>query len=284
MFKLYYHLTKPGIVYGNAIAAIAGFLLASKTHVNFGLGLAMLVGISFIIASACVVNNYMDRGIDAKMKRTQKRELVTGTISSRNAILCAVVLGVIGVASLLLFTNILTLGVALFGYFFYVVVYGIWKRRSVYGTVVGSISGAVPPVVGYVAVSNNLDLGAWLLFLVLVCWQMPHFYAIATYRSREYAAASIPVLPLVMGKRTAKLHIMSYIVAFIVTSSLLTVFGYTGYAYFAVMMFLGLTWLSRGVKGLKAEDDDRWARKMFGFSLLVLMGWCIMLSINAWLF
>jgi len=283
VFKTYYRLTKPGIVYGNSLAAIGGFLLASKGNIDLGLFVAMLVGISFIIASACVANNYIDRGIDAKMKRTKNRALVTGAVSGTQAITYAIILGLIGVLSLGLFTNLLTTAIALIGYFFYVVMYGIAKRRSVHGTVVGSIAGAVPPVVGYCAVSGRFDVGALLLFLVLVCWQIPHFYAIAIYRMKEYAAASIPVLPLKRGMRNTKLHMLFYIVAFIVTTILLSVFGYTGYTYLLVVVAFGLVWLGLCMKGFSATDDIHWARKMFGFSLLVLLTFCGMISLNAML-
>lgn len=278
----YYKLTKPGIIYGNSIAAIAGFLLASKTNINPGLGLAMLVGISLIIASGCVVNNYIDRNIDSKMKRTKGRALVVGQIPARNAIIFAIILGIVGSLSLAIFTNWLTLGVALTGYFFYVVMYSIWKRRSVHGTVVGSISGAVPPVVGYVAVTNNFDLGALLLFLVLVFWQMPHFYSIALYRAKEYSAASLPVMSVVYGAHKTKLYIIGYVVTFIIVSLLLAPLGYANNLYLIVMTLLGFLWLRKGLGGFKTKDTEKWARGMFGLSLMVLMGFSIMIATNAW--
>ncbi len=280
--QAYYRLTKPGIVYGNALSAIGGFFLASQAHLDGRLFAAMLVGICFVIASGCVVNNYIDRGIDAKMKRTKKRSLVTGEISARAALLYATALGIIGIVSLLQ-TNLLTVGVALFGWFFYVAVYGYWKRRSSLGTVVGSISGAVPLVVGYVAVTNQLDIGALLLFVILALWQMPHFYAISIYRSPEYSAAHIPVLPLVRGKKTTKVYIMIYIVAFIIASAALTAVGVTGVTYLFIMMIVGAVWLWRGLKGFRAQDDDQWARSMFGFSLIVLITFCASISLSPWL-
>jgi len=221
MIKDYYSLTKPGIIFGNAIPAVAGFFLASKGHPNAGLFIAMLVGISFVIASACVFNNYIDRDIDKFMARTKKRALPTGIISGRNALLYAIVLGVIGFSLLLFYTNLLTTFVGFVGFFVYIVLYGISKRRSVYGTIVGSIAGAVPPVVGYVAVTNNFDMGALLLFLILVIWQMPHFYAIAIFREDDYAAASIPVLPIKQGIKATKIHMVLYIAAFLIATVML---------------------------------------------------------------
>ncbi len=285
MLKTYFSLTKPGIIFGNAITTAGGFALASSArgggHINFGLFLATLIGISFVVASACVFNNYIDREIDGMMARTKNRALVKGLVSGRNAIIYAISLVLVGVLVLALYTNLLAVGIALTGFFVYVVLYSIWKRRSIYGTIVGSISGAVPPVVGYVAVSNSFDAGAIILFSILVLWQMPHFYAIAIYRLDDYAAASIPVLPVKKGVHTAKMHILVYISAFIIAALMPTVFGYTGYAYFTVVGLLGLTWLGLAIKGFSTSNNDKlWARKMFFSSLIVITLLCIMIFVN----
>src|SRR5579872_2970145 len=181
----YYKLTKPGIVYGNVFTTIAAFLFAIRwrfeSFQSIELFLATVFGISFVIGSACVFNNYLDRDIDKRMERTQKRALVTGAISTRSALMYGTILGLVGFILLGVFVNVLTALIALVGFIFYVILYGIAKRGSHWGAVVGSVSGAVPIVVGYTAVTNQLDLTALILFLVLVFWQMPHFYAIAIY-------------------------------------------------------------------------------------------------------
>ena len=215
MIKDYYSLTKPGIIRGNLITAAAGFFLASKDIVDMKLLLAMLVGTSLVIASGCVLNNYLDISIDKQMARTKKRALVTGTITSKNALIFATILGLSGEIILLIFTNLLTALIGLFGLFVYVIVYGAAKRRSTHGTLVGSLSGAVPPVAGYTAVTGSLDWAALTLFLILVCWQMPHFYAIAIYRYNEYKAAGLPMLPIVKGIRATKLQILNYCLFFV---------------------------------------------------------------------
>jgi protoheme IX farnesyltransferase len=281
--KEYYELTKPGIVYGNALTVIAGFLLASRGHVNLWLLVATVLGISLVIASACVFNNYIDRDIDKKMSRTKKRALALGVISGSAALVYGTILGVFGFGILALYTNALTVWIGLFAMAMYVVVYGIAKRRSPFGTVVGSVSGALPPVIGYAAVTNTLDLGALLLFLILMVWQMPHFYAIAIYRHKEYAAAGIPVLPVKKGMRTAKRQIIAYIVGFIVVAMLLNIFHYTGIMYAIVMLALGGVWLVKGLKGLHHNDDVAWARGMFFFSLIVLTVFCVLLSVDVFL-
>jgi len=273
--KTYYMLTKPGIIMGNVVTTAGGFALASKGHINYWLFLATMVGLSFIIASAGVFNNYIDRAMDAKMSRTKNRAIVTGVISGINAILFGIVLGMVGVVVLAVYTNLLTVFVALAGFFVYLVLYAFFKYRSFYGTIVGSLAGAVPPVVGYCAVSNSLDAGALIIFMILVLWQMPHFFSIAIYRYDDYAAASIPVLPVAKGMYITKIHMVLYIIAFILTALLLTVTGYTGYAFSAVAILLGIAWLGLCLKGFSVDNDARWARKMFALSLVVIMGLCI---------
>ncbi len=204
MIKTYTTLTKPGIIFGNAVTATAGFALASKGHVDFLLFCAMLVGLSLVIGSACVWNNYIDRGMDEKMVRTRNRALVKGVIPVPYALCFAMVLSFFGIGLLALTTNLLTVSIAACGFFIYVVLYGISKYRTSLGTLIGSIAGAVPPVVGYTAVTGCVDLAALLLFLIVVFWQMPHFFAIAMYRLEDYTAASIPVLPVSKGIYTAK--------------------------------------------------------------------------------
>ncbi len=246
----------------------------------------MLVGLSLVIASGCICNNYLDRGIDQKMARTRNRALVTGIIGVRNALLFAAICGTLGTVILVLYTNLLTAGLAAFGWVAYVIIYGIAKRRSVHGTVIGSISGAIPPVVGYLAASGRLDLGALLLFIIMVSWQMPHFYAIAMYRRADYAAANIPVLPLHSGIRATKIQILAYILAFIVTSAALTIFGYAGYIYLGVSLIIGGYWLWHGLQGYRPADeatDNRWARKMFGISLLVILLWAAAIAVDSFI-
>ena len=276
----YYRLTKPGIIYGNALAAIGGFMLASQGQFDVPLFAAILTGSSLVIASGCVFNNYLDREIDALMGRTRQRALVSGEVSGRNAIAYATVLSLAGFAVLAAYTNWLTVAIGLVGIVFYVVVYGFAKRHSVHGTLIGTISGATPPVAGYCAVTGRFDMGALLLFLILVFWQMPHFYAIAMYRANDYAAAKLPVLPLVKGLQATKIQILVYIIGFMLATALLTSFGYTGYVYLAVMTLVGFIWLKTSLQGFAASDNNLWARKMFKFSLIVLLVFCLMISVD----
>lgn len=281
---LYYNLTKPGIIRGNLITATAGFLLASGSNISAWLLFAVWVGTALVIASGCVFNNYIDQPLDKKMERTKKRALVSGEISGRSALTYGAALGIIGLGVLALWTNWLTFALGLAGLFFYLVVYGIAKRRSVLGTIIGSIAGALPPVAGYTAVSGTIDGAAVLLFLTLTCWQMPHFYAIAMFRRDEYAAASLPVLPVVHGMRTAKVHILAYTAAFVIVSLLLPVFGYVSPLYAFFVGSVGVAWLIKGITGFKTHDDVAWGRGMFFFSLAVLMVFSVSIAVDVLLF
>ncbi len=270
-------LTKPGIILGNAITTAGGFALASRGHIDLWLFLVTLIGLSLIVASAGVFNNYFDRYADAKMARTKHRPLVVGLISSSKALLFATALGLAGGVILGVYTNYLTVLIALTGFLVYLVLYAFMKYRSFYGTLIGSIAGGVPPLVGYCAVSNQLDTGALLIFLILVLWQMPHFFAIAIYRMDDYAAASIPVLPVAKGMLATKIQMFFYIIAFILTAVMLTATGYMGYIYGLISAILGLCWLGLCVKGFYVDQskDRLWAKRMFLCSLIVIMALCI---------
>lgn len=280
--KTYYSLTKPGVLYGNALTALAGFLLASRGHINLWLFAALCIGTTLIIASACVLNNYLDQDIDKKMTRTKQRALVTGDIKGRNAVLFSIVLGVVGLVVLAAYTNLLVVAIGVIGFVDYVVLYGMLsKRLSIHGTLVGSISGATPILAGYCAVTGVIDVGAIIVFAIMFLWQMPEFYSIAIYRLKEYAAAGVPVISVVKGIETTKRQIFFYTLAFVITSLSLTVYGYAGYVYLVVMAVLGLYWMWLASKGLKTKDNDAWSRKMFRFSLIILLVFCAMISVDA---
>lgn len=281
LLKQYLNLAKPGIVFGNLISVTGGFFLASRGDANLALYFATALGVSLVIASGCVFNNYIDRDIDQKMERTRNRVLAQGLVSPAHAIVYAFALGVAGVAVLYAATNTLAVMLVLMGFVVYVGLYSLWlKRGSVYGTLVGSLSGAAPPVVGYCAVSNEFDAGAAILLLIFSLWQMPHSYAIAIFRFNDYQAANIPVLPVIKGISAAKRQIVLYIAAFVVATLMLTLSGYAGYSYFVVAALSGAYWLWMGVSGYKAVDDRVWARKLFTFSIVSITMLSVMMSVD----
>ncbi|RQO66718.1 protoheme IX farnesyltransferase [Aquitalea sp. FJL05] len=280
--KRYLQVTKPGIIFGNLISTVGGFLLATQGRLDWTLLLATVAGLSLVVASGCAINNCIDRDIDARMARTQKRVLVTGDMSPKAALAHGFVLGVAGFATLGIWTNSLTLACALFGFLIYVGVYSLYmKRKSVYGTLVGSLSGAVPPVAGYCAASGRFDSGAAILLLMFCLWQMPHSYAIAIFRFKDYEAAKIPVLPVVKGISEAKQQIVLYILAFAVATLLLVFYGYAGYGYLAVACATSLWWLKMALSGYKESTDDRiWARQVFFFSIITVTALSVMMAVD----
>lgn len=277
--KNYLIVTKPGIIFGNLVTASAGFALASRKDLPFSLFFYMLFGLSFVIGSACICNNYIDKDLDSKMARTQNRPLVLKTIPDKNAIIFAFLLLLMGLFLLFTFANLLTAICALFGFVVYVFLYSFSKYQTSLGTLIGSFAGAAPPVVGYCSVKGKFDLAALLIFLVVVMWQMPHFYAIAIYRLKDYALGSIPVLPIHKGMLRTKIHMCLYVILYLLASYSLSFFGFAHQNFGIVMTILALFWLVLSIKGFKAIDDILWARKMFLFSLVIVMAQSILLAL-----
>lgn len=282
MIKRYLQVTKPGIIFGNLISVAGGFLLAAKGSIDYPLFLATLLGVSLVVASGCVFNNYIDRDIDKKMERTKNRVLVRGLIAPGVSLAYATVLGIAGFALLYIAANPLAMWLAVMGFIVYVGVYSLYmKRHSVYGTLIGSLSGAAPPVIGYCAVTNEFNAGALILLAIFSLWQMPHSYAIAIFRLKDYQAANIPVLPVVKGISVAKNHITVYILAFMIATLMLALVGYAGYRYLLVAAAVSIWWLGMALRGYKTENDGIWARQLFVFSIVAITSLSVMMSIDS---
>lgn len=282
--KRYVSLTKPGVLFGNVITGVAGFCLASAWLRRFdaGLFLAAISGMTLIIASACALNNVLDQDIDRIMARTKKRAVASGAVPARRALIFSIILGMTGVAVLALWTSWLVVAIGIAGFVVYVWLYGaLAKRRSIHGTLVGSISGAAPILAGYVAASGRLDIAALLVFLALFFWQFPEFFSIAIYRREEYRAAGVPVITVKKSVTYTKYRIFAYAVLFLASALLLTLFHYTGYTYAAIMTLAGGYWVVIGFNGFKPGiDNDRWARKMFHASLNILLLYSLLIAVG----
>ncbi|NHB92615.1 Protoheme IX farnesyltransferase [Photorhabdus australis subsp. thailandensis] len=281
MIKQYLQVTKPGIIFGNLISVIGGFLLASKGVIDYPLFLSTLLGVSLVVASGCVFNNYIDRDIDRIMERTKNRVLVKGLIDPKISLIYASILGIAGIVLLYVAANALAMQLAIIGFVVYVGVYSLYmKRKSVYGTLIGSLSGAAPPVIGYCAVTGQFDTGALILLLIFSLWQMPHSYAIAIFRFKDYQAANIPVLPVIKGISVAKNHIILYILAFMIATLMLAISGYAGYKYLVVAAAVSVWWLGMALSGYKTANDRVWARKLFVFSIVAITSLSVMMSVD----
>ncbi|VFP88658.1 heme o synthase [Candidatus Erwinia haradaeae] len=281
MIKHYLQLIKPGIIIGNLISLIGGFLFASKYNIDYYNFFFTVIGSILVIASSCVYNNYIDRDIDKKAQRTKNRILPSGLISLRTILIYASILGVSGFLILYYQTNLLTTSLAMIGFIVYVGVYSLYlKRRSIYGTLIGSLSGSTPPLIGYCSVSGQFDAGAWILLFIFSFWQIPHSYAISILYLKDYQITNIPVLPVKLGIIEAKKHIICCIIAFIASTIMLFIAGYTGYKYLIVISIVGICWLSIALASYKPSDDQIWARKIFILSLIVISTFSVMISID----
>lgn len=277
----YYYLTKPGIIRGNVLTAGGGFFLAAAGTIVWGALAALIIGTICIIGSACVCNNYFDRDIDRAMTRTRNRALVSGRIKSGHALIFGAILGILGVIVLALWTNWLTVVIGAVGWISYVCLYTPAKHRTPYATLIGTIPGATPPVAGYTAITGQLDITAWLLFFILVAWQMPHFYAIAIRRLDEYKKAHVPVWPAVHGIGQTKSQTIGFMVTFIILVAMFSLAGYGGPIFGIVLSVYGLYWLTIALRRYNQPDDTAWAKTVFLLSLPVLPLFSLLLIIGS---
>ncbi|MED3624362.1 heme o synthase [Neobacillus thermocopriae] len=272
LWKDFSALIKIGIVNSNLITTFTGLWLAlqftgqsflSNLHIIF----FTVVGSSLIIAGSCAINNYVDRDIDHLMERTKTRPTVTGKILPAKVLRAGILLIVLGTL-FLFFTTITATVIGLLGVFSYVFLYTLWsKRQLVSNTIIGSISGAVPPLIGWAAVDANLDIIAWALFVLMFVWQPPHFYALAMRRVHEYKAAGIPMLPVVKGFKATKRSILLWVAALLP----IPIFLYQlGIPFLILATILNIGWLGLGIYGYKIKDDIKWAKLMFVYSLQYL--------------
>lgn len=272
--KDFLYVSKPGIVFGNAFAAVGGFFIGSPDGLRFSGLLGLFVGTSAIIAGSCAINNYLDRDLDKRMTRTHKRPLVTGALSIRAALLYAFGMLAAGVAALLIFTNLRTALIGLVGAILYTLVYGYAKRRTPYATLIGAFPGAIPPFAGYVAATGRIDTGAWLLFFAMFAWQIPHFYAIAIRRLDEYQAAHVPVMPAVKGLARTVWEMRAAGIAFPLLCYFLAHQGYAGFMFGTAMVLVSLYWLQPMFSPHWRAETVATATEVFKRSLLVLGVFC----------
>ncbi len=274
-------LTKPGILRSNLFAAFAGYWVASQWSIAWGPFLYMLLGTTLILAASCVFNNYLDRELDQKMARTRKRALPSGRVQPVQVLVFGLILGASGLAVLGFAVNLLCAVLGLIGMIVYVGIYTAWlKRTSTLSTVMGSFSGSMPPVIGYCAVTGQMDMGAWILFAILFFWQPPHFWALGIRRTEEYRAAGFMILPVVKGIYRTKLQMIPYVLLLVPATVLLYTYGYVGIVYLLIAGLLGLAWLVMCIVGLKSKNDDAWAKKNFIFSINYLTITMVVMILN----
>lgn len=271
MSKILAQTIKAGIITSNLIPLFAGFTLALYTYQisifeKIPKIIFALIGSIFVMGAAGAFNNLYDRDIDSIMERTKNRPTVTEEIKPKAVLWLGIFMSIFGIVTLAL-TTPLAAFLGFLGLFIYIVPYTMWsKRKTIYNTEVGSISGAMPPLIGWAAIYPDITHPAILgLFVITVIWQMPHFYAIAIWKHDEYKAAKVPMLPVVKGVKRTYQQTNVYLLVLIATSFLL---GTVSLGLMLVALFLSVLWLIVSIFGYKKMDSEKWAKSMFIYSLL----------------
>lgn len=267
-------LTKPRITLMVVVTMLGGIRLAGYHAGGFGSvpGLvAAVAGTALVVGSANALNMYLERSTDGLMARTRNRPLPTGRLPAGLALWFGIALGAVSVPLLTFAVNALTGLLAAVALVSYVVVYTPLKRKTTLSLLLGAVPGAIPPLLGWTAVTGSIAWPGALLFGVLFLWQVPHFLAIATFRRDDYARAGLKVLPVERGDRVTRVHIVGYLVALLAVSFSLVAVGVGGRLYVGAAVVLGAAFLGCGLWGLRPSAGVRWARGLFAVSIVYLV-------------
>ncbi|WP_341708072.1 heme o synthase [Halopseudomonas sp.] len=267
----YLELTKPKVVALMIITSAIGMLLASDQAVPWSTLLLGNLGIALCAGSAAAVNHVVDRRIDIHMARTQRRPLAQGRVEPLNAVLFAILLGSAGLAVLLSWVNTLTAVLTLASLLGYALVYTAFlKRATPQNIVIGGVAGAAPPLLGWTAVTGQIQAEGLLLVLIIFAWTPPHFWALAIHRKAEYAKVDIPMLPVTHGEHYTKLHILLYTFILLAVSLLPFVIHMSGPLYLVAALVLGLRFIDWAIALLRNSRPHA-AIKTFKYSLWYLL-------------
>lgn len=276
-------LCKPRVVALMLLTVIVGMYLAAPGWIPLNIIAASLLGIGLCSGSAAAVNHLVDKRIDAIMSRTKKRPIAHGRISVRQASWFALILGVTGLAILCFFVNMLTAALTFFSLIGYAGIYtGYLKRATPQNIVIGGLAGAAPPLLGWTAVTNQLDPQALLLVLIIYTWTPPHFWALAIYRFEDYKNAEIPMLPVTHGIHHTKLNILLYTILLLVVSILPFIIKMSGWFYLLGALLLGARFLYWTII-LYRSNQPLIAMRTFRFSIVYLMLLFVFLLIDHYL-
>ena len=267
LFRSYYLLCKPNVVYMMLICALVGMLLAEDSVSSISTIMVALLGIALCSGSAAAINQVIDRNADAAMTRTDQRPLPQGELSAFHASSFAFVIGVLGAFILYLYINTLTMVLTLASLIGYAFIYTVYlKRATPQNIVIGGLAGAAPPLLGWASISNTIDPSALLLLLIIFVWTPPHFWALAIYRKEEYAKESIPMLPVTHGVAFTKLQIVLYTIILFIVSVLPYIVLMSGFVYLISAVVLSTIFMYYSIK-LYFSNDDAVAMKTFNFSI-----------------
>jgi len=279
----YLQLTKPRVVALIVFTAVIGMLLATSGLVPLRILLFGSLGIWLVAGSAAAVNCLVEQKIDAMMARTRARPLPMGTISTAETLLFSGVVGGLGLTVLYMLVNPLTMWLTFATFVGYAIVYTvILKPLTPQNIVIGGASGAMPPVLGWAAVTGGVSHEALLLFLIIFAWTPPHFWALALYRKKEYAKAGVPMLPVTHGDKFTRLHVLLYTIILYVVSVLPFAVGMSGWIYLASALILGGVFLVYAIK-ICVHYSDELARRTFRYSIFYLSTLFLFLLIDHYL-
>lgn len=264
-------LTKPRITLFCVLMTWGGVVLAPQKIVQSAL-IATLIGTGLAVGAANTFNMYIERDSDRFMRRTCMRPLAAGRMRPMVALVFAVFLSVASWAILDRYVNEVTALLGLFAIISYSFVYTPLKKKTASSLVIGTVPGAMPPLMGWTAVTGQIDKAGLVLFAILLLWQIPHFLAISMYNKQDYARAGIKTVPGVLGDNIAKIQAVGYSLSLLLTSFLLVPLGVAGFIYLAFAAGLGAWFVLESIKGFKAASTDQWARSLFRVSLFYLPG------------
>ena len=250
--------------------AVIGMFLSTPGMVPWDILFSGIIGIGFVAAAAAAFNCLIEESIDKKMARTRARPLGTGKINQQETLVLASIVGLTGLAVLFFFVNFLTMWLTLITFFAYAAIYTVFlKPATPMNIVIGGASGAMPPVLGWAAVNNQLAPEAWILFLIIFCWTPPHFWALALYRREEYAKVGIPMLPVTHGEKFTLLHIILYTIILAIVTLMPFSVGMSGLIYLFFATILNAVFLYYVVV-LYRNYSDKLSKKVFNYSILYL--------------
>ena len=271
--RSYWQLTKPRIIPLLLIETTAGMWIAGQGRVSPMLLLITLLSGTLAAASAQTINCIYDRDIDYDMERTRHRPIPSGRIQPKDALIFAVVMAVLSFSLLARFANLLSAGLAMLGIAVYIGVYTFWlKRSSPQNIVIGGAAGAIPPLVGWAAVTNELTLAAWVFFAIVFVWTPPHFWALAMLIQDDYAKVNVPMLPVIAGNKATARQIWWYTVGLVPLTLLMVYpFGVCGAVYGLGAIAFGGIFLKKAWQLRNHYDDKDLARGTFKFSIFYMM-------------
>ena len=281
--RQYWTLTKPRVVALIAFTAIIGMLMAVPGLPPLVPALAGMLGIWLAAASAAAINHLIDQRIDVVMARTAHRPLPSGQLRSSQVLVFALALGALSMLVLVLWTNVLTAVLTFASLIGYAVVYTAWlKRATPQNIVIGGAAGAEPPVLGWDTVTGQLHPHALLLFLIVIVWTPPHFWALAIFRRDDYARAMIPMLPVTHGVTYTRWHVLFYTLLLLVVTMLPWLTGMSGLFYLGGALVLGGVFLWYAIR-LMNPPSERFAMIVFNYSIVYLMALFAFLLVDHWL-